>query len=77
MKVQKEDLEGSESSAGSEQVSAVTGLHSSSDDSRKEKRVVIKLKILMLFVMALTAIGFSAICYLMARNGEREEFETQ
>eukprot|EP00977_Amphora_coffeiformis_P030125 scaffold44851_cov160-Amphora_coffeaeformis.AAC.1 len=77
IKDQQDGMEGSESSIGTEQVSAVTGLHSSSDDAKKDKRVVIKLRILVSFVIGLTALGFGIGVYLMARSGEREDFETQ
>ena len=74
----QEDLEGSESSSpGSEQVSAVTGLHSSSDDAKKEKQVVIKLRILVSSVMVLVALAFGVGVYVMARSSERDDFETQ
>ena len=77
IKDRKEDVEGSESSVGSDQVSAITGRHSNCDEAKKENRVVNKLRILVSLVMVFTALAFGICVYLKARRDEREDFEAQ
>lgn len=73
--------EGSESSHGSGQGSALTGGQQSSQEGRlftkTESRLVKQLRISVSVVMVLMAIGFGTAVYINTRRGEKEDFEAQ